>query len=158
MDEQKIFVGESSSSFVVDERNYRKSGLQSLMHLDQDHWVDEAKQEIYWGKFVANQEHHYNGFVGKQQFLMSQKKGYKAIQYRDLYYLPSNHSLAQRQLTEYEAHYEIKKHENDQMRFCITVPSHNNVQDNRYLRSMLSILKQDYTNYHIVFIDDFSED
>ena len=41
---------------------------------------------------------------------------------------------------------------------CVVVLSHNNVEDNRYKKIMQTILYQNYTNYHIVFIDDFSID
>lgn len=40
----------------------------------------------------------------------------------------------------------------------MVVPSFNNVQDDRYKVNMKSILMQNYTNYHVVFIDDVSED
>lgn len=42
--------------------------------------------------------------------------------------------------------------------FCIVVPTYNNVQDSRHFKNMKSILMQDYSNYHIVFIDDASTD
>jgi len=42
--------------------------------------------------------------------------------------------------------------------FCIVVPSYNNVEDDRHIKNMRSILMQDYGNYHIVFIDDASTD
>ena len=44
------------------------------------------------------------------------------------------------------------------MHFCVTVLSHNNIQNNRYIKVMKSIVQQKYENYHIVFIDDFSTD
>lgn len=45
-----------------------------------------------------------------------------------------------------------------QVRFCITILSHNNIQNNRYIKVMKSIVMQKYENYHIVFIDDNSDD
>lgn len=36
--------------------------------------------------------------------------------------------------------------------------SRNNIPNNRYTKILDSILKQDYENYHIVFIDDVSTD
>lgn len=36
--------------------------------------------------------------------------------------------------------------------------SHNNVGQNRYKKAVLSLLQQKYENYHIVFIDDMSDD
>ena len=44
------------------------------------------------------------------------------------------------------------------MPFCVTVLSHNNIENNRYVKVMQSILQQEYENYHIVFIDDMSTD
>ena len=41
---------------------------------------------------------------------------------------------------------------------CATVISHNNVENNRYEKVMQSLINQEYTNFHIVFIDDFSSD
>jgi glycosyltransferase involved in cell wall biosynthesis len=38
------------------------------------------------------------------------------------------------------------------------VPSYNNVAMDRYIQNINSILQQDYSNYHIVFIDDASDD
>lgn len=38
------------------------------------------------------------------------------------------------------------------------VPSFNNKAQNRYVNNINSILMQDYSNYHIVFIDDASDD
>ena len=40
----------------------------------------------------------------------------------------------------------------------MTVISQNNMVGGRYEKSMLSILRQDYSNYHIVFVDDNSKD
>lgn len=45
-----------------------------------------------------------------------------------------------------------------QVRFCVTILSHNNIQNNRYIKVMKSIVMQKYDNYHIVFIDDNSDD
>lgn len=36
--------------------------------------------------------------------------------------------------------------------------SHNNIGNNRYKKVMLSVAQQNYSNYHIVFIDDNSDD
>ncbi len=38
------------------------------------------------------------------------------------------------------------------------VPSYNNAAENRHFNNMDSILQQNYSNYHIVFIDDHSSD
>lgn len=56
--------------------------------------------------------------------------------------------------------YQIDKYKDisKQVRFCVTMLSHNNIQNNRYLKVIRSILQQEYDNYHIVFIDDLSDD
>lgn len=38
------------------------------------------------------------------------------------------------------------------------IPSFNNAVLDRYMHNLNSILQQDYSNYHIVFIDDASDD
>jgi glycosyltransferase involved in cell wall biosynthesis len=40
--------------------------------------------------------------------------------------------------------------------FCVIIPSYKN-QD-KYLRNLNSILQQDYQHYHIIYIDDASQD
>jgi glycosyltransferase involved in cell wall biosynthesis len=40
----------------------------------------------------------------------------------------------------------------------VVVPSYNNAANNRHVNNMNSILMQEYSNYHIVFIDDASTD
>ena len=42
--------------------------------------------------------------------------------------------------------------------FCIVIPSFNNNANNRIINNINSILQQQYSNYHIVFIDDASDD
>jgi glycosyltransferase involved in cell wall biosynthesis len=56
----------------------------------------------------------------------------------------------------YESKYNISKYQ--EQPFCIVVPSYNNVAENRYIKNLNSILQQNYSNYHIIFIDDASED
>ena len=56
----------------------------------------------------------------------------------------------------YEQKFSVSKYE--QLPFCIVIPSHNNVKDNRHINNIRSVLMQDYKNYHIVFIDDASTD
>lgn len=40
----------------------------------------------------------------------------------------------------------------------MVVPTYNNAANNRHINNMNSILMQEYSNFHIVFIDDASED
>lgn len=40
----------------------------------------------------------------------------------------------------------------------MVVPTYNNAKDSRHYHNMDSILQQNYSNYHIVFIDDASND
>lgn len=45
-----------------------------------------------------------------------------------------------------------------QVPFCLTILSHNNIQNRRFAKAIESIVQQKYLNYHIVFIDDCSTD
>ena len=58
----------------------------------------------------------------------------------------------------YDKHYHIKAYDKYQLRFCIVVPSYNNVKSKLHLRNLDSMFMQDYQNYHIVYIDDHSPD
>lgn len=58
----------------------------------------------------------------------------------------------------YESFYEISRYNQNQLRFCIVVPSYNNYKSRLYLRNLDSIFMQDYENYHVVYIDDASPD
>jgi glycosyltransferase involved in cell wall biosynthesis len=40
----------------------------------------------------------------------------------------------------------------------VVIPTYNNVKNNRYLDNIKSVVMQNYTNYHIVVIDDASTD
>ncbi len=83
-----------------------------------------------------------------------------AMDRQDLWYLPVNHTIQQLEFEEYSEKYQIDKYMDakEQTRFCVTVLSHNNIQHDRYLKAMKSIVMQEYQNYHIVFIDDMSDD
>ena len=41
---------------------------------------------------------------------------------------------------------------------CVVIPSYNNVDHDRFMWNIESILQQDYTNYRIVVVDDASSD
>jgi len=56
----------------------------------------------------------------------------------------------------YEQKYNISSYE--ELPFCIVVPTYNNKPEGRYLRNIRSIVMQNYSNYHIVVIDDGSTD
>ena len=44
------------------------------------------------------------------------------------------------------------------MPFCVFIPSYNNVKNDRYIHNLNSILRQKYSNYRILYIDDASPD
>lgn len=56
----------------------------------------------------------------------------------------------------YEKKYDISSYE--ELPFCIVVPTFNNKAEQRYLRNIRSIVMQNYSNYHIVVMDDGSTD
>lgn len=56
----------------------------------------------------------------------------------------------------YEKTYKISKYK--ELPFCIVVPTFKNFNEFRYYYNIESILKQNYTNFHVVIVDDFSGD
>lgn len=46
----------------------------------------------------------------------------------------------------------------EELPFCIVVPTFNNIAGDRYKKNIQSIIMQNYTNFHIVIIDDASTD
>lgn len=64
--------------------------------------------------------------------------------------------MAQAEKKYYEEKYQISAY--PEQPFCIVIPTFNNVQGNRYIHNLNSILQQDYSNYRIILIDDASED
>jgi glycosyltransferase involved in cell wall biosynthesis len=64
--------------------------------------------------------------------------------------------VAQAEYNYYEKAYNISGYK--ELPFCVVVPTFNNLPSNRYLRNIRSIIGQNYTNYHIVVIDDGSTD
>ena len=58
----------------------------------------------------------------------------------------------------FEEKYLISKYIHDQIRFCVYAPSFNNAHNRIYLRNLDSIFQQEYTNYHVVYVDDASTD
>lgn len=38
------------------------------------------------------------------------------------------------------------------------IPSYNNVAGDRYIKNINTILQQDYSNFHVIFFDDMSDD
>ena len=73
-------------------------------------------------------------------------------------YLPANHILNALQYTELSEAYNIHKYKSEQLPMCITVMSYNNNENKRNIKALQSILQQEYDNYHIVFVDDDSND
>lgn len=50
------------------------------------------------------------------------------------------------------------EYENKTIRFCLTVFGRNNTDNGRVEKNLASIVQQNYSNYHIVFMDDQSDD
>lgn len=78
-------------------------------------------------------------------------------EFKNILDLPENHTLNQLDRIYFEEKYNLNLFD-EELPMCVVVPSHNNVQYGRYKRILQSIFYQNYTNYHIVFIDDFSTD
>lgn len=83
-----------------------------------------------------------------------------AIDRMQIPYLPEGHSIMALEKLEYEQSYGIQEYDGlqDELPFCLTVMSRNNMEQGRYWKVLETILQQKYSNYHIVFIDDFSID
>ena len=57
----------------------------------------------------------------------------------------------------YEERYSISKYEKE-IPMCIVMASYNNVEFDRYKFNLISVHRQQYSNYKIVYIDDASTD
>lgn len=44
------------------------------------------------------------------------------------------------------------------VRFCVTIFGRNNTENDRYLKNLQMVILQNYSNFHIVFLDDNSDD
>lgn len=87
----------------------------------------------------------------------------QAYEYELLPYLPDNHILNLREYEYLDSKYQIGKYmtgeyANMTTRFCFTIFGRNNTESNRYIKNLKSIIMQNYSNYHIVFMDDVSDD
>jgi glycosyltransferase involved in cell wall biosynthesis len=58
----------------------------------------------------------------------------------------------------FESKYNISIYKDNEIRFCVVVPSRERKNSGLYLRNLNSIFMQDYNNYHVVYIDDASVD
>lgn len=47
---------------------------------------------------------------------------------------------------------------NNQLRFCMLLPGRNNTHDQRLYRNLRTLFSQNYTNFHVVYLDDASDD
>ena len=72
--------------------------------------------------------------------------------------LPNNHLLFLRERLYYKRKYWKEWRNTEDTHFCVIIISHNNVENDRYLKNLQTIKYQNYQNYHIVFIDDDSTD
>ena len=64
--------------------------------------------------------------------------------------------LSKEEVEYYEHKYNVGKY--NELPFCVVIPTYNNAPNGRYLRNINSIIMQNYSNYHIVIIDDASTD
>lgn len=60
------------------------------------------------------------------------------------------------ELSYYQEKYQIGSYA--ELPFCVVVPTFNNKENQRALRNIRSIVMQNYSNFHIVVIDDGSTD
>ena len=57
---------------------------------------------------------------------------------------------------DYETKYRISA--SPELPICVVVPTFNNVDGDRFKINIDSILRQEYLNYRVIVIDDFSSD
>jgi glycosyltransferase involved in cell wall biosynthesis len=91
----------------------------------------------------------------------AEPKMMRAIERQELLFLPANHSIEMLEYQKFSELYGIDQNIEDaskQVRLCVTINSYNNVGNNRNIKLLKSVLRQNYKNYHIVFNDDHSTD
>ena len=78
--------------------------------------------------------------------------------YTDMFLYPfdSNEPMMIEEYEYFENKYHISAY--PEIPICVVIPSYNNVEKDRYKDNLNSVLQQNYSNYHVVFIDDVSED
>jgi len=62
------------------------------------------------------------------------------------------------QFDRWNSQYQIDFYHSKQLPFCLVVNSYNNARNGLIYRNIDSILQQNYTNYHVIYTDDFSND
>jgi hypothetical protein len=85
----------------------------------------------------------------------------KARQWKELVDLPITTPPTPSKQADIEYQYYQRKYNIDQydeLPFCIVVPTFNNAKKSRHLRNIKSVIMQNYTNFHVVVIDDASDD
>jgi glycosyltransferase involved in cell wall biosynthesis len=68
----------------------------------------------------------------------------------------STENLEKEEYDFYQNKYQIDSYK--EIPFCVVIPTFNNAAQNRYLRNINSVVYQNYSNFHIVVIDDGSYD
>lgn len=81
----------------------------------------------------------------------------EAFEYLELKNLPKNHSLFAKNRDFFSKKYGLQ-HGEKEVPLCVYVPSTNNLENSRYQNVLKTILYQEYSNYHIVFTDEYSTD
>ena len=117
-----------------------------MYSLSQSYFVNERKIDE---EYKISQAMGQRSGVTFEQFQ-------RAVQLWDMKNLPTNHSVF-----ELDRNYFLQKNipaNQKELPFCFVVPSYNNAGNDRYKKSLNSILMQEYSNYHIVYVDDHSTD
>lgn len=133
--------------------NYKRSSYDAASSLRQAYYVNKTRDAELYAKMLANKDKRYVA----EEASVTQEKMLYTLEYLELLYLPPQHFLAKREKEYYETKYDLSKISKE-LPLCVCVSSHDNVENDRHEKVMLSIMQQEYKNYHIVFMDDFSED
>ena len=70
---------------------------------------------------------------------------------------PENQDYLKAEYIYYDNQYSIGKYKKE-LPFCLVSAGRNMMRNNRYLEFLKSIERQNYTNYQVVIVDDFSDD
>jgi hypothetical protein len=117
--------------------------------------MEQLSQDMYMSTKAINEM-----LTKKEKARETEEVVRKTIDRHELPYLPEGHSIELLELEDFSHKYQISNylHKSQQRALCVTVLSHNNIQNNRYLKLIKSIAQQKYENYYVVFIDDHSID
>ncbi len=104
-------------------------------------------------KYLLKNKKIDNNSIQTQNDSTQTKNDQKVTQNDSLLILNDGFPIADSELPEIK-----QKKPVEHLPFCIVIPSFNNAKNNLYKKNLNSILQQEYMNYHVVYLDDKSDD